>query len=152
MTLTAQQIYEKFMDHLFNAVGSAFTFHSNYTLDVDIPSITVKVVPSKIEPLTTSMADYSYNVILTLRQNEKDDADYNLQQANECLEAILNEFGQGFLLSEDIEAVCNDFSLDFAGENFDVPQITFSFDFMDIFSGNKNAQKIGNLSLNLKER
>lgn len=152
MTLTAQRIYEIFMDHLFNAVGSVFTFHSNYTLDVDIPSITVKVVPSKIESLTTSMSDYSYNVILTLRQSEKADADYNLQQANDCLEAILNEFGQGFSLSDDIEAVCNDFSLDFAGENFDVPQITFSFDFTDIFSENQNVQKIGNLNFNLKEK
>lgn len=151
MTLTTQQIYEKFMDHLFNAVGSVFTFHSNYTLDVDIPSITVKVVPGKIEVLTTTMADYSYNVILTLRQDEKDDADYNLEQANDCLEAILNEFGQGFSLSDEIEAVCNDFGMDFVGENFDVPQITFTFDFTDIFSENPNVQKIGNLSLNLKE-
>ena len=151
MTLTTQKIYEVFMNHLYNAVGSVFTFHSNYTLDVDIPSITVKVIPGKIEVLTTTMADYSYNVILTLRQDEKDDTDYNLEQANDCLEAILKEFGQGFSLSDDIEAVCNDFGMDFAGENFDVPQITFSFDFTDIFSENPNVQKIGNLSLNLKE-
>lgn len=136
--MTFEEIVEKFMDVLFSAVGDTFTFHSNYTPNVDIPSITVKVLPNGIEPLSITMTEFSYNVILTIRQNEQDSQSANFTQANTAFQQIFRAFKDGITLSDSIEAVCNNFDMSYTGENYNVPQITFDFDYIDI------SRKVGN--------